>query len=214
MCGFATLESAMIVTALFAVALGVLALVDYLNRTEATYRSLDREIHNSRVKSLAIVSDSAQEEFALRVNEAELRRFVDRVSERLSGSAIEVGYTVAEIDPTSGALQGVRPTGYRAARGGVAPRATSECPGLNTEGARFAEELSAQVPSNLAVPDGGTSQIRYLSEAVLIIARAQVDLSDAPFTRRTISLLGINPQVTVCAVTALRGEVSTGEIQR
>jgi len=205
--GFATLESALIVTALMAICFGILGLLDYLKRTNDTYKSIVREIHNSTVRSNIIRENTQQGGYSLEINTQALQEFIDDTATKILSNGTEVGYSIADIDPTTGALQGVRPVGYRAARGANNPRQTAECPGLESEIVRFSAAFAQQVPSNFAVPDGGTSQIRYLPTAILVAARAEIDFSDATFTRNQITLIGMNPRVTMCAVSVLRGEV-------
>ncbi len=208
-CGLATLEAAMILIAITTVSLGALALVDYLNRTDAAYRSIDRHIHNSNVKATKIVRNPNTGGFSLEVDEAAIRVFIDRIAEQAIGSSIEAAYAVADIDEHSGALLGLRPPSYRTVRGEARPRESAGCPGVESELMRFAG--NAGVPSILAVPDAGTSQTPFLTIAVVVIARSEIDFTDAPITGPAISLWGMTPRITLCSIAPLRGEVSSDE---
>lgn len=208
--GLATFETAMILAAITAICLGALALVDYLNQTDAAFDSIDREIHNSSVKATRIASDEINGGLRLSVDDAEIRNFVDRIAERALGDRVEAAYAVADIDPNSGALLAVRAPGYRRIRGDGRPLETAQCPGVESELLRFPGV--ATVPSILAVPDAGTSQMRFMNVAVIVLARTEIDFSDAPVVRTAISLWGMNPRITLCSAAALRGEVSLGEV--
>lgn len=207
--GLATLEAAMILTAITAICLGALALVDYLNQTDAAYRSIDRQIHNSTVRGTKIISDTNTGGFSLAIDEQALRSFVDSIAQNAVGSRVEAAYAVADIDQHSGALLGIRPLEYRATRGDGRPRDSQACPGVEGELLRLAG--NSTVPSILAVPDAGTSQTQFIPMAVMVVARTEIDFTDAQITGAAISLWGMNPKVTLCSAAVLRGEVSADE---
>ena len=205
-CGFATFEAAMIVTAVFGIGLIALGLVDYFNRTDASFRALDRALHNSNVKPLSIATDP-NGGFRLAVDETGLRAFIDQVVSELPGERGEAGFSELDIDERTGALLGVRPVSYRAVRG-APPSATQNCPGLSEELLRFSEP-GAGIPSPLAIPNLG-GRGGFLPKTVVIAARAAAEVGGNSLTAAALHTWGHPALVTVCSVTVARGEISAG----
>lgn len=204
--GFATFEAAMIVTAVFGICLVALGLVDYFNRTDASYKALDRALHNSTVKPLSIAPDP-NGGLRLTVDEAGLRAFIDQIVAELPGERGEAGFSELDIDERTGALLGVRPISYRAVRG-APPSATQHCPGLSEELLRFSE-LGAGIPSVLAIPHVG-GRGGFLPKTVVIAARAEAAVGGNSLTAAALRTWGHSALVTVCSVTVARGEISAG----
>ena len=156
--GIAILEAAAFMAALFAVLLGAIALVDYLQEKRAVAQLLDKQVYQAALRPLRL-----DESFRIVVNERALEEHIRAAAERIQremqvrverggGSYfIEVLYAAVRIDPQSGASD---------AQVQIGPRVTFGPPGIVPAELLSNTALDARLRAMVAAdPPGGISRL-------------------------------------------------------
>lgn len=178
--GLAALETSVLVTVVFAIGMGAVAVISYFGEVSSTNRAVDELVVADAVKPLRLRMNEGTGVYDLNATglSAYLTATLANLEQRI-GTAIpykiELQYQVFNINPDSGAFVSFAASSGNSVSAGSFARVIAQCPEM---GVMFNAESTRTVSGGASALAMRIGSGRYLPMSVVVGVRVLRDLSD------------------------------------